>query len=422
MGQKVHPYGFRLGVNKPWRSRWFSERDYDKLLVEDVKLKSELREKLKAAGVSSVEIERPGNKLRFLIRTARPGIVIGRKGAEIEKLKTEFQVGGGGIDVILGDIIWVAEFAANDWLSDLSGRFSAEQRSAFVDGTVRSFTYGGQIYGVPRFLDAGMLFYRKDLLEESGFSEPPKTWEELTAMATKIQAGERAAGNSNLWGFVWQGNAYEGLTCYALEWTYSYGGGTPVGVVSSPEKAALLHDLGVEAVIDRKAANYRFWKDEHTQDEAEWRRLGKDIRALVGDDPDIVFEHPGRQTMGASVFVCKRAGTIVTCAATSGYMIEYDNRHLWMKLKTIKGSHFANYREAWDANQLICDGKVQPPLSVVYPLAEVGEATYQVHHNLHEGKIGVLCLAPEQGLGIDNPERRAAIGEDKITSFRRHGA
>src|SRR5437660_590261 len=89
MGQKVHPYGFRLGVNKPWRSRWFSERDYDKLLVEDVMLKAELRDKLKAAGVSSVEIERPGNKLRFLIRTARPGIVIGRKGAEIEKLKAE---------------------------------------------------------------------------------------------------------------------------------------------------------------------------------------------------------------------------------------------------------------------------------------------------------------------------------------------
>jgi small subunit ribosomal protein S3 len=89
MGQKVHPYGFRLGVNKPWRSRWFAERDYDKMLVEDIKLKDELRDKLKAAGVSSVEIERPGNKLRFLIRTARPGIVIGRKGAEIEKLKTE---------------------------------------------------------------------------------------------------------------------------------------------------------------------------------------------------------------------------------------------------------------------------------------------------------------------------------------------
>src|SRR5271156_3558881 len=91
MGQKVHPYGFRLGVNKPWRSRWFVERDYDKLLIEDVQLKKELKEKLKAAGVSSVEIERPGNKLRIIIRTARPGIIIGRKGAEIDKLKVELQ-------------------------------------------------------------------------------------------------------------------------------------------------------------------------------------------------------------------------------------------------------------------------------------------------------------------------------------------
>ena len=72
-----------------------------------------------------------------------------------------------------------------------------------------------------------------------------------------------------------------------------------------------------EHVIDRKAAGYQFWKDEHTQDEKEWRRLGKDIRGLVGEDPDIVFEHPGRQTFGASVFVAARGGTIVTCAATS---------------------------------------------------------------------------------------------------------
>ena len=91
MGQKVHPYGFRLGVTKPWRSRWFVVRDYDKLLLEDVKLKAELKDKLKSAGVSSIEIERPGNKLRIIIRTARPGIIIGRKGAEIDKLKQEIQ-------------------------------------------------------------------------------------------------------------------------------------------------------------------------------------------------------------------------------------------------------------------------------------------------------------------------------------------
>jgi len=218
---------------------------------------------------------------------------------------------------------------------------------------------------------------------------------------------------------VW--GASGGLGSFAVQYVLN-GGATPVGVVSSQGKVDLLHELGVEAVIDRKAEAYRFWRDEHTQDESEWRRFGKDIRKLVGDDPDIVFEHPGRQTMGASVFACKRAGTIVTCAATSGYMIEYDNRHLWMKLKTIKGSHFANYREAWDANRLVCEGKIIPPLSAVHPLTEVGEAAYQVHKNLHEGKIGVLCLAPAEGLGIDDPELRARVGEDRLTLFRRHGA
>src|ERR1044072_1833203 len=91
MGQKSHPYGFRLGYTKPWKSRWFVERDYDKLLIEDVRLKAELKDKLKSAGVSSIDVERPGNKLRIIIRTARPGIIIGRKGAEIDKLKQELQ-------------------------------------------------------------------------------------------------------------------------------------------------------------------------------------------------------------------------------------------------------------------------------------------------------------------------------------------
>ena len=89
MGQKVHPYGFRLGVTKTWRSRWFAKQDYHRLLKEDLELKELLRERLKAAGVSSVEVDRPGNKLRVTIRTSRPGIIIGRKGAEIEKLKQD---------------------------------------------------------------------------------------------------------------------------------------------------------------------------------------------------------------------------------------------------------------------------------------------------------------------------------------------
>jgi len=218
--------------------------------------------------------------------------------------------------------------------------------------------------------------------------------------------------------FVW--GATGGIGGYAVQYVLN-GGGIPVGVVSSPEKAKLLDDLGVEAVIDRKAAGYRFWSDEHTQDEGEWRRLGKDVRALVGDDPDIVFEHPGRSTMGASVFICKRGGTVVTCAATAGYMVEFDNRHFWMKLKRLVASHFANYAEAWQANRLIQLGKIQPLLSAVYPLVDTGEAARRIHRNEHEGKIGVLCLAPREGLGIDDPELRAKIGEDRITLFRRHG-
>src|SRR4030095_9168935 len=89
MGQKVHPYGFRLGVTKTWRSRWFAKQDYAKLLHEDIELKESLRGRLKSAGVSSIEVDRPGNKLRITIRTSRPGIIIGRKGAEIEKLKQD---------------------------------------------------------------------------------------------------------------------------------------------------------------------------------------------------------------------------------------------------------------------------------------------------------------------------------------------
>ena len=199
---------------------------------------------------------------------------------------------------------------------------------------------------------------------------------------------------------VW--GASGGLGAYAVQYVLN-GGGTPVGVVSSPAKVELLHDLGVEAVIDRKVANYRFWKDEHTQDESEWRRLGKDIRGLVGDDVDIVFEHPGRQTMGASVFAAKRGGTIVTCAATSGYMIEYDNRHLWMKLKTIKGSHFANYREAWDANQLVCEGKILPPLSAVHTLEHVGDAAYQVHQQPPRGQDRGAVPGARGGAGHRRP-------------------
>lgn len=91
MGQKVHPYGFRLGYTKVWRSRWFAQKGYADLVNEDIGLKTMLRKRLKAAGISSIELDRPGNRLRIAIRAARPGIIIGKKGSEIEKLKAELQ-------------------------------------------------------------------------------------------------------------------------------------------------------------------------------------------------------------------------------------------------------------------------------------------------------------------------------------------
>ena len=91
MGQKVHPHGFRLGFNKTWRSRWFADRDYAKLLHEDLKLRDALKERFAHAGVSKIEIERAANKLKIDIHTSRPGIIIGRKGTEVDKLKQEIQ-------------------------------------------------------------------------------------------------------------------------------------------------------------------------------------------------------------------------------------------------------------------------------------------------------------------------------------------
>jgi crotonyl-CoA reductase len=98
-------------------------------------------------------------------------------------------------------------------------------------------------------------------------------------------------------------------------------------------------------------------------------------------------------------------------------MHEYDNRYLWMNLKRIIGSHFANYREAWEANRLIAQARIHPTLSKAYAMDDVGQAAYDVHKNLHQGKVGVLCLAPEEGLGVRDEEKRAAH-LDEINRFR----
>ncbi|MDI2128234.1 crotonyl-CoA carboxylase/reductase [Yinghuangia seranimata] len=248
------------------------------------------------------------------------------------------------------------------------------------------------------------------------------TWEEAASpglvnstayrqLVSRNGAGMKQGDNVLIWG------ASGGLGSYATQFALN-GGATPICVVSSEDKAQICRDMGADLVIDRRAEDFKFWKDEHTQDPKEWNRFGKLIRELTGgEDVDIVFEHPGRETFGASVYVTRKGGTIVTCASTSGFVHEYDNRYLWMNLKRIVGSHFANYRESWEANRLIAQGKIHPTLSRSYSMDEVGQAAYDVHRNLHQGKVGVLCLAPEEGLGVRNHEMRAKY-INEINRFR----
>jgi crotonyl-CoA reductase len=243
------------------------------------------------------------------------------------------------------------------------------------------------------------------------------TWEEAAApglvnstayrqLVSRNGAGMKQGDNVLIWG------ASGGLGSYATQYALN-GGATPICVVSSPEKADICRAMGANLIIDRSAENFKFWKDENTQDPKEWQRLGKKIRELTGgEDVDIVFEHPGRETFGASVYVTRKGGTIATCASTTGYMHEYDNRYLWMNLKRIVGSHFANYREAYEANRLIAKGMIHPTLSKTFALEDAGQAAYEVHQNAHQGKVGVLALAPQPGLGVLNEELRAMHIDD----------
>ncbi|WP_133636556.1 ABC transporter substrate-binding protein [Halomonas ventosae] len=129
------------------------------------------------------------------------------------------------IDVMQIDVVWPGLLANH--LLDLGETLGEEAAAGHFETIVANNTIDGRLVAMPWFTDAGVLYYRKDLLEEHGV-EAPETWAELTEIATEIQAAEREAGNDGMWGYVFQGRAYEGLTCNALEWIASYGGGTIV--------------------------------------------------------------------------------------------------------------------------------------------------------------------------------------------------
>jgi crotonyl-CoA reductase len=216
---------------------------------------------------------------------------------------------------------------------------------------------------------------------------------------------------------IW--GAAGGLGSYAVQ-LVRQAGGIAVGMVGSARRADLLDRLGCHVVINR--AELGFDDGEQADPTATARALGSAIRKALGEDPHVVFEHIGRRTFGASVLVVRRGGTVVTCGSSSGYQHQYDNRYLWMRLKRIIGSHGANYQESCEANRLLTLGLVVPTLSRVYPLDQVAEATRSVQLNQHCGKVGVLCLAEQEGLGIEDWLLRERVGEQRLRLFREHAA
>ncbi len=172
------------------------------------------------------------------------------------------------VDIYTIDVIWPGIVAPH--ALDLKPYFSEQDLQQFFPAIIQNNTVNGKLVAIPFYTDAGLLYYRTDLLEKYGYDHPPETWDELEEMARKIQQAERAAGHEDFWGFVWQGKRYEGLTCDALEWLVSHGGGTivePDGRISinNPQAIAALERArswigtisppGVTAYAEEEARN-----------------------------------------------------------------------------------------------------------------------------------------------------------------------
>jgi crotonyl-CoA carboxylase/reductase len=209
----------------------------------------------------------------------------------------------------------------------------------------------------------------------------------------KLQAGDRVL----IWG------AAGGLGVFATQLVKA-AGAESVGVVSSPEKGELIKQLGAVDYIDRSEFSGMMRTGTETPEEekarfAVSRAFSKRVRELLGDAPNIVFEHVGKATFPTSVYTVKTFGKVVICGATSGHILDFDVRYLWMRQKEIIGSHFANAWQCTKANQLIDDGLIRPVLWKTLDFEQVAEAHQLMHENKHLGKIAILVGATEEGQG-----------------------
>jgi crotonyl-CoA reductase len=230
----------------------------------------------------------------------------------------------------------------------------------------------------------------------------------ISPNGAQLRLGDRVL----IWG------ATGGIGSFAVQLAMA-AGAEPICVVSRPERVRLLKALGVRHVIDRSAAGFTFTDGRSSGvDHAEVARFRGCVRDMAGDGVDVVFEHPGRETMPASIAACRRGGTVVTCAATTGYGIPWGTGPNALDEVRVIGSHFANYWENDQANELLHRGLVHPTLTCTYPLGEVAEATELVRSGSHDGKVGIDCLG-KPGSGITDAVLRARLGEQEVETFAR---
>ena len=236
------------------------------------------------------------------------------------------------------------------------------------------------------------------------------TWEEsacytLTlATAYRMLFGHRPhvlrpGQNVLVWG------ASGGLGSFAIQ-LINTAGANAIGVISDESKRDFVLSLGAKGVINRK--DFDCWGEMpivNTDEYKTWfagaRKFGKAIWDITGkgNNVDIVFEHPGQATFPTSVFVVKRGGMVVICAGTTGYNLTMDARYLWMHQKRVQGSHFANLKQASQANQLMLERRIDPCMSEVFPWAQIPDAHLKMLRNEHKpGNMAVLVSAPTTGL------------------------
>jgi trehalose/maltose transport system substrate-binding protein len=206
-----------------------------------------------AAGAVGQELELTRDAAQRYM-DANPGVTVNvldtpdGAGARMGLYLQFFEAQSSEVDVYQIDVIWPGDLAVH--FVDMFEYGAADVVDAHFPAIVENNTVDGRLIAIPWFTDAGLLYYRTDLLEQYGFDGPPRTWSELTEMAQTIQDGERARGMSDFWGFVWQGNAYEGLTCDALEWQASNDGGT----IISPDGVITVNNPNAVEIIELAAS------------------------------------------------------------------------------------------------------------------------------------------------------------------------